>query len=315
MTETNLTPDDGLKEITDLKSKASTIQVSETEPTPIKNEKIEPPIEVKISKPDFVEKKIFGVAIKDPLYMVVTPCTHQEFAIKSMTVMMEEALKTSLVSKPSLVKMLAMAIWQCVIHKPETITDFDSFCKSISSADQTALFFGLMHQSYGEISDITTICPKCETKLEVENLSTMGLMQLRPYPENDFLTKRVTYKTESGFIIMMKQTTLYDELNLYDELQNIPNNNVGELKDYLQNIEHIIHPNGNKLTTLLDKFTIISELPLKEGKKLMKLFDTGFGDYGCKFEKDVQCKALDCGHKFKVEVNLLNQFFRMVQRF
>lgn len=310
MTETNLTPDDGLKEIDSIKSKAAAIQpVVATTETPVT------PIQPKISKPDYIEKKIMGVPVKDPLYMVVTPCTHHEYAIKSMTVMMEEALKTSLTSKPSLVKMLANAIYQCIVHKPEHVTDFDSFCRSISSSDQTALFFGLMHQSYGEISDITTTCPQCNTKMDIENLSTMNLMTIKEYPDNDFLTKRLSYTTESGFVISMKQTTLYDELNLYDELQNIPNTQVTELKDYLQNIDHIIHPNGHKITLTLEKFAVISELPLKEGRAIKKLFDKEYGDYGCKFEKDVQCKVADCGWKFKVEVNLFNQFFRMVQRF
>lgn len=315
MNETNITPDDGLKEIADLKTKATPIQPGVSTITVEIPEIPEIPIQPKIAKPIFIEKKILGVPVNDPLYMVVTPCTHQEFSIKSMTVMMEEALKTSLTSKPSLIRMLANAIYQCVIHKPDNIVDFDSFCRAISSSDQTALFFGLMHQSYGEISDITTTCPQCNTKMDLENLSTMGLMTIKEYPGNDFLTKRLTYKTEAGFVIVMKQTTLYDELILYDELQNIPNAQVTELKDYLQNIDHIMHPNGNKITNTIDKFSVISELPLKEGRALMKLFDKEYGDYGCKFEKDVQCKVTDCGWKFKVEVNLFNQFFRMVQRF
>lgn len=307
MNETNLIPDDGLKEINEAKVKMGLPINAGTQPAPI-------PIKPETQKQKFAEKDILGVRVVAPLYMIVTPCTHIEYSIKSMTVMMEEALRTSLTSKQSLIKMLASAIYDCIVEKPKHIETFDDFCKSISAADQVALFFGLIHQSYGEITDIQTACPKCDSKVSLENLSTAGLMDLKMYEGGDFLTKRVEMITDSGFKIVMRQPTLYDELSLFDDLLQIPNDKIGDLKEYLQNIEYIMHPQGKKLTSPTDLYMVISELNLKEGKQIRNLFEKAYGEFGCTFEHDTKCSSKTCGFSFKVEVNLFNQFFRMVQR-
>lgn len=266
----------------------------------------------KPSIPDYVETDLMGVTLTAPLYMVVTPHTNCEFHIKSMSLMHEEALKTSFVSRQMLTKMLSKSIFDNIVIKPDHIKNYQDFIENITLNDEVALLYGLYHTSYGELSNLNVSCPECKKSFET-SIQTAGLMHFDPYPGEDYIYKRHTVELNSGFKAVLRPVTVKAEIEYLEEALIIDNEDVDDLSEYMLMIDHFIHPSGKEIRGTLDKFLILSAMGTGVGKKLKKENEEAFKGHGIEFHQEIQCNQTACGKKFKVEVDLLDQFFRMVQ--
>ena len=108
-----------------------------------------------------------GFNLKYPEYEVITPHTHLSFSLRSLSVSEEERLKGSLLTPTKITEHLNKCLYESIVQKPESITDYKTFLKSLSLKDRDALLYGLYHITYEEIRNYDIRCTNCKKEYPV----------------------------------------------------------------------------------------------------------------------------------------------------
>ncbi len=256
-----------------------------------------------------------GFNIKYPEYEVLTPQTHLSFTVRSLNVSEEERLKGSLITPSKVTEHLNKCIYEAIVNKPDNVSDFKSFLKSITLKDRDALLYGLYHITYEEIRNYDVRCSQCKKEYQVTAIAS-SMFNYNPYPSDDIVGKRVkvelpVYKGISAFI---KQPTLEDEDFAFKSLSSYPgitNETIIEtliIDKFEQDIETSKEP-----VVISDRNEIIDafrSLPARDKRAIYEKYASEFGDFGISLKMKSFCTH--CGFEEVMNIDLVDNFFRMV---
>lgn len=251
----------------------------------------------------------FNIAL--PEYEVITPQTGLSYTVRSMTVQEEEKLKGSLLTANKITDHLNKCLYDCIVKKPDVVTDYDSWMKNTTIKDRDALLYGMYHITYEEIRNYDVTCGACGKNYAV-TVKASETFNYNPYPEKDILTKTVNVPLQmlKGVFVTLRQPTLFDEGVAF---KTIATANMDLLIETL--IIKAITQNGaegdSKIYTdredILDAYKL---LPSKDKRELYKSYRENFGQYGISLLMKATC--IHCDNIEDINLDLVSNFFRMV---
>lgn len=258
-----------------------------------------------------------GFDVKFPEYEVITPQTKLSFTVRSLTVKEEERLKGSLMTPTKIHEHLNKCIFDSIVEKPEQVTDYDSFLKTVTLKDRDALLYGLYHISYEEIRNYDVTCNSCsrEYPVTVQASSTFNYM---PYPEENILKKRVPVDlpASKGVTCVLKQPTLHDEMFAIKTQGVGKDSNMDVITETLI-IEKFQHnPEEGDTVIYSERGDVIDaymSLPARDKRAIHKSYRDEFGQYGISLKMKSTC--VHCGNEEIIDLDLVSNFFRMVFTF
>jgi len=253
--------------------------------------------------------------IKYPEYEVVTPQTHLSFTVRSLNVQEEENMKGSLMTPVKVTEHLDKCIFDAIVKKPDSITDFKTFLKQVTLKDRDALLFGLYHITYEDIRDYDVRCGSCKKEYPI-TVKASDMFNFESYPSEDILTKKikVTLPVSKSIIAYIKQPTLEDEIQALRTLVTLKGTNIDSVTQTLivdrfeEDIVELTKPN-----IYTDRYDILEgfkTLPARDKRKINKEYIDNFGKYGVELKMKSFCSS--CGFEEVISVDLVENFFRMV---
>lgn len=252
--------------------------------------------------------------VEYPEYEVKTPQAHDSFTIRTLTVMKEERLRGSLVTPIQITEHLNRIIWECLVKKPEHITTYQDFLKNVTLKDRDALLYGLYHVSYEDIRNYMVTCIKCQKDFPI-TVKASSTFNFNPYPvkaTDKIIEKRITVPLpkSKGVSAILKQPTLADEIFALKNLSAKV-----ELVSITLPIEKFVQEkteggDGVVYEERGDVLDAYLSLPPLDKRAIYKKYYNSFGKYSV----ELKCKAYcsNCGHDDIIEIDLVEQFFRMV---
>jgi hypothetical protein len=256
-----------------------------------------------------------GFNLKYPEYEVITPQTHLSFNVRSLNVQEEERLKGSLMSPTKITEHLNKCIYEAIVKKPETITEFKHFLQKITIKDRDALLYGLYHITYEDIRNYDVKCSNCRKDSPV-TVKASDTFNFNSYPDNDILLKRVKVDLPKsiGVTSWIKQPTLEDELNSIKSLSSRPGTTMDIITETLI-IEKFEQDKENSVDPIIisDRIDIIDayrSLLAKDKRSIYEKYNEEFGKYGIELKMKSFCQH--CGNEEVASIDLVENFFRMV---
>ncbi len=258
-----------------------------------------------------------GFDVKFPEYEVLTPQTNLSFTVRSLNVKEEERLKGSLMTPTKIHEHLNKCIFDSIVEKPEHVTDYDTFLKTVTLKDRDALLYGLYHISYEEIRNYDVTCGTCSREYPV-TVQASATFNFTPYPGKKILEKRIPVELPAtkGVICTIKQPTLYDEMIAIKTQGSSPESNMDVITETL--IIDKFHHNPEEGDTVIysEKGDIIDaymSLPAKDKREIHKYYRDELGQYGVNLRMRSHCAH--CGAEEDIDLDLVSNFFRMVFTF
>ncbi|MFW9871855.1 MAG: hypothetical protein ACFFG0_02050 [Candidatus Thorarchaeota archaeon] len=254
-----------------------------------------------------------GFDIKYPEYEVITPQTNMSYNVRSLNVQEEERLKGSLLTPVKVNEHLNKCIWDSLSKKPEEIKTYDDFIKKTTLKDRDALLYGLYHITYEEIRNYDVLCGVCRKQYPV-TVQASSTFNINPYPGNDILNKVATVELpiSKNVTTFIKQPTLFDELQHFKS-GGISANNMDLLMETLIITKFQYQPNEGDTVIYSDREDIVDAyrtLPARDKRSIYKDFREKFGKYGIVLK--MQSKCIHCSEVEEIDIDLVENFFRMV---
>ena len=253
--------------------------------------------------------------IKYPEYEVITPQTHLSFTVRSLNVQEEENMKGSLMTPVKVTEHLNKCIYDVLVKKPDTITDFKDFLKQITLKDRDALLYGLYHITYEEIRNYDVRCGTCKKEYPI-TIKASDMFSFTSYPGDDVLTKRVRVDlpVSKSITAYIKQPTLQDELDALRNLVTLKGTNLDAVTQTLIVDKFEEEVEGKTKTNVFsDRYEILEAfktLPARDRRLINKSYIDHFGNYGIELKMKSFCSS--CGAEEIITVDLVENFFRMV---
>ena len=253
-----------------------------------------------------------GFGVSYPEYEVITPQTKMSFHVRSLNVSEEERLKGSLVTPQRVTEHLNKCLFDSIVKKPETITDFKSFLTQVTLKDRDAILYGLYHITYEEIRNYDIRCVACRKTFPV-TVRASSTFNINLYPGNDILSKRVKVPlpVTTGVNAVIRQPRLIDEERLMRDLAGVSIDIITELliiDRFEQDIEESKEPKVyNEPQDVRDAFLT---LPAKDKRAIHDKYMEEFGQYGLDLKMQTVCSF--CGQEETSDIDLVDNFFRMV---
>ena len=249
-----------------------------------------------------------------PVYEVVTPQTHLRYTLRSLDVGEEEQLKGSLLSSGKVADHLNKCIFKVLVDKPDVVTDYASFLSHTTIKDRDALLFGLYHVTYEEIRNYVVKCSGCQKESKV-TVKASDMFNFKSYPNDNIcdLEIEVPLPSTRGVTACIKQPTLVDENRIYNSvntaiypigiaLQTVAISKIKQ--DILESKTPIIWDDRNDI---IDAYTALKP---KDKRAIVDAYTESFGQYCIELHMRYSCQF--CGLSDDVEVDLVDNFFRMV---
>lgn len=249
--------------------------------------------------------------IEYPEYEVITPHTHYSFTVSTLNVMKEKRLKGSLVTPIKITEHLNKILWECTVSRPDDIKTYEDFMKKLTLKDRDALLYGLYHVSYEEIRNYMVTCVACSKEYPI-TVQASSTFHFNPYPSEDILTKVIKLplpKSKSVFAYL-KQPTLLDEVQAFKSIaaESEDISITLPIQKFTQESE------GGDDTLVYDERVDVLDaymtLPPLDKKAIFNKYSESFGNYGIELKCQSVCQY--CGHSEIVDIDLVEQFFRMV---
>jgi len=253
-----------------------------------------------------------GFNIKFPEYEVITPQTKKSFTVRSLTVQEEEKLKGSLVTPGKILDHLNTCIYECIVKKPDTCKDYNSFLKNVTIKDRDALLYGLYHITYDDIRNYDITCTSCGNKHPV-TVKASDTFNYNEYPGDSSILERVIplpLPVTKGVTAYIKQPTLEDEIKLTKEVAGLTDASTESLiilkfeQDDAQQKKPISYEQRNEI---LEGY--LQLLP-RDRKEIHKVYLENFGKYGIELKMKAECPK--CGFSEVTNIDLVESFFRNV---
>ena len=249
-----------------------------------------------------------------PVYEVIAPQTGQSFTVKSLTVLQEERLKTSMITPVKVVEHLDRCIFEQLDKKPANITDFDSFLKNVTCKDRDALLYGLSHCTYGDERVFELKCPNCGKSFSAKT-SMNSCFDVKAYPGKDIFTKEIPLKMKfiEGVTAVIKQPTCYTELQRSKSTPSIYSNTstssetliIDRFEDCpLESKEPIVY---TETQDIIDAYLSLSPV---DKRRIFKTYMKEFGQYQITLKMSAYCPK--CGESSEYDLDLADNFFQMV---
>lgn len=256
-----------------------------------------------------------GFNLKYPEYEVITPHTHQSYTVRSLNVQDEERLKGSLMTPTRVTEHLNKCMYEAMVAKPDTIKEFKDYLKLTTLKDRDTLLYGLYHITYEDIRNYDIKCKNCKKEFSV-TVAASETFNYNPYPGDDILTKRIKINlTKSpGVSVWIRQPTLEDEMESIKRMSSRPGTTMDIITETLI-IEKFEQTQENSIEPLVivERIDIIDayrSLPAKDKREIYEKYNEEFGKYGTELKMQVFCQH--CGHEDIVDIDLVENFFRMV---
>jgi len=256
-----------------------------------------------------------GFNLKYPEYEVITPHTHLSFTVRTLNVQDEERLKGSLMTPIKVIEHLNKCIYETIVKKPDSIKEYKDFLKLLTLKDRDALLYGLYHITYEDIRNYDVKCKNCKKDFSV-TVSASDTFNYLPYPGEDVLTRRirVDLPKSPGISAWIKQPTLEDEMDTSKKMSSRPGTTLDIITETLiiekfeQEMESMVDP--AIITERIDIIDAYRSLPAKDKREIQEKYKEEFGKYGTELKMQVFCQH--CGTEDIVEIDLVDNFFRMV---
>lgn len=251
-----------------------------------------------------------------PEYEVLTPQTKYSCTLRTMLVEDEEKLKGSSISSSSVGELINRCIYDCIVQKPDEIKNYDLFLKNTTVNDREALLYGLYHISYDDIRNYDIECFECEKKYPISiKINEAFNIDVYPGEENILLKrKKIQLPITNSVYVTLRQPTLKDEK---DASNTFIKSNLDSIYETLiiEKIEQVMPEIRNSDELVWDDRVEILDayrsLPSKDKKFILDEYQEEFGKY--KIQLKVTSNCIFCGHKQDFDINLVENFFRMVR--
>jgi len=255
-----------------------------------------------------------GFDIKYPEYEVITPQTNLSYTIRSLNVQEEERLKGSLLSVVKINEHLNKCIYDTLVTKPKNVTNYDTFLKTTTLKDRDALLYALYHITYEDIRNYDVLCTSCKREYSV-TVKASSTFNINLYPNNDILTKEVQVElpVSKGVFAFIKQPTLFDETTVLNSFANVAGTNTDILTETLIISKFQQNPEEGDTVVYSDRSDIIDaylSLPSADKRTIYRAYKDEFGQYGITLKMLSTCSF--CGSQEEVDIDLVENFFRMV---
>jgi len=256
-----------------------------------------------------------GFNLAYPEYEVITPQTKASFKVRSLNVQEEERLKGSLMTPTKVTEHLNQCIYDSITSKPENITDYNSFLKNVTIKDREALLYGLYHITYEDIRNYDVLCGSCSKRYPI-TVKASSTFNFNEYPENDVLTKKIKcdLPMSKGVSAIIKQPTLFDEITSLKNSGVSTKTNLdistetSIIEQFEQDVEESKNPIiYNEREDIIDAYL---SLPAKDKREIFNKYQENFGKYGIELKMLSHCQF--CGHEEVINIDLVDNFFRMV---
>ncbi len=247
-------------------------------------------------------------------YEVITPHTGLSFHLRSLSVREEERLKGSLITPAKITEHLNRCIFDAITKRPKEIKDYNDYLMKLSIKDRDSLLYGLYHITYEEVRNYDIRCTEC-TKMYPVTVQASNTFNIIPYPGDDILSKRITVelpRTE-GVSAIVKQPSLMDELTSSKTLSSAPDVSL-ELGTETLIIDRFIQVREDGTEEVYDErgdiIDAYKSLPAKDKRTIYEAYTENLGKYGIELKMKSYCTH--CGFEEIVDIDLIDQFFRMV---
>ena len=253
--------------------------------------------------------------LKYPEYEIITPQTHLSFTVKTLNVQDEERLKGSLMTPTKITEHLNKCIYESIVKKPDTITEFKKFLQLVTMKDRDSILYGLYHITYEEIRNYDVRCSSCKKEFPV-TVKASDTFNFNPYPGDDILIKRirVSLPKSKGVIAYIKQPTLEDEMEAIKNMSARPGLTIDIITETLiiEKFEQEIEGKTENIsvTERIDIVDAYRSLPAKDKRVIYEKYNEEFGKYSTELKMQVFCQH--CGKEDVVNIDLVDNFFRMV---
>jgi hypothetical protein len=256
-----------------------------------------------------------GFNIKYPEYEVITPQTGLSFNVRSLNVQEEERLKGSLLTPAKINEHLNKCLFDACAKKPKDVVSYDDFLKKVTLKDRDALLYGLYHITYEEIRNYDVSCSACskDYPITIKASDTFGM---NAYPGDDILTKSVQAELpiSKGVFASIKQPTLFDEMVALKSAGVGTSTKIDILTETLiiQSFQQTPEEGGDT-AVYSDREDVIDayrSLPAKDKRSIYAKYRSEFGQYGITLKMITNCAF--CAHEEELDIDLVENFFRMV---
>lgn len=251
---------------------------------------------------------------KLPEYEVITPHTNMSFRLRSMTVQEEERLKGSLLTPSVVTDHLNRCIFDCIVVFPETVTNYDSFLSQITLKDRDALLYGLYHVTYEEVRNYDVSCGVCGKNYPI-TIKASSTFSMNPYPDNQNILDAkfdVSLPVLDTVFASIHQPTLADER----EAMKLAGSN-SKLLDILTEtliissiVENAEGGDSKVYSSREDIVDAYRALPPQDKKHIFREYKEKLGIYGIELKMRSSC--VHCGEEEELDLDLVDNFFRMV---
>jgi hypothetical protein len=251
-----------------------------------------------------------GFSIERPSYEIITPQTKQSFSVQSLTVMKEERLKGSLTTPVSVTEHLNTIIWESICKKPDNIKTFEDFLKQTTVKDRDALLYGLYHITYEEVRNYNVTCGSCGKDFQI-TVTASSTFDFNGYPGNDVLSAKVKVPLPKSPSVcaILRQPTLEDEIK---SLKNL-SAKIDLITITLPIEQFIQETTGKEPIVYKERGDILDaylSLPPLDKREIHNQYYENFGKYCITLKCKSYCPK--CGNEEVIDIDLVDQFFRMV---
>ena len=255
-----------------------------------------------------------GFDIKYPEYEVITPQTGQSYHVRSLNVQEEERLKGSLLTPSKINEHLNKCLFDACVKKPADVANFDDFLKKTTLKDRDALLYGLYHITYEEIRNYDVSCGTCRKDFPV-TVKASSTFDMNPYPGTDILTNEATVNLpiSEGVVVTIKQPTLFDEMIALNSVGVSVTKNIDMITETLILVKFQHNPEGGDTVIYSDREDVVDaykSLPSKDKRAIYSKYKDEFGQYGISL--NMRCNCPHCAAEETMEIDLVENFFRMV---
>jgi hypothetical protein len=255
-----------------------------------------------------------GFQHKLPEYEVKTPHTNQSYTLRSMTVQEEERIKGSMLSPSAVTDHLNRCIFECVVQKPADIKNFDDFLLKCTLKDRDALLYGLYHITYEEIRNYDVTCGNCG-KSHAITIKASETFSMTPYDkEGNILEEKfhINLPVMDSVTVTIRQPTLKDESDAMKKAGS--NSQLLDLMTETLIIESFVeNVDGDDSVVYSSREDIIDAyraLPPNDKRAIFNKYKEKLGIYGIELKMRTTC--IHCGEEEELDLDLVDNFFRMV---
>lgn len=253
-------------------------------------------------------------------YQVILPNSGGIATVKPIPLASLDALNnSSLFSDFEYYKMLLTILFDAIVDTTLPSSSFEEFIGNINIFDIDEILFGVYKLSYGDNTDFSTTCSKCNSAIDIKiNLEDIKKLSnetkqsitniLNGSREKPDFSRRIEVPELEGTIIEVSLPTLKKQIEVNTFLEQKGESVEGSVYKYLLHINFIGIPVGNnefhKYSALEDIYKVV-DVSYTNLTKVSQEIDT-FAKYFSGFVGEVKCPS--CGTQNPINYDIKTDF-------